>query len=108
MKLFPKITTLNGERLDDPEKLANWMKNLYQKNMVDIISYNKLIPISELRFRKFPEETFQTFNTFNEIQPGVANFKDKLILENWSSGSIYDNLAKWIKDFHLFQGLTVN
>ncbi|PKB93478.1 hypothetical protein RhiirA5_441180, partial [Rhizophagus irregularis] len=73
LKFFPKITTSDGENLNTYDKLTNWMNNLYQKNSDIIISYNNLIPISELRFGK-------SSSSVNEMQPGVANFKEKLSL----------------------------
>src|SRR6266542_2669836 len=58
---FPKIRTSNGEDLNTPDKLINWMNNLYQKNISDsIISYNDLIPISELRSKTLLSDNFQT------------------------------------------------
>ncbi|GBB87407.1 hypothetical protein RclHR1_13880002 [Rhizophagus clarus] len=96
-KFFPKITTSDGENLNNHDKLTNWMKNLYQKNKYDvIISYNNLIPIST------------SSSTVDEIQPGVANFKEKLSLREWVKDSKYVNLTRWMKEFRLLQGLIIN
>ncbi|RGB40244.1 hypothetical protein C1646_688101, partial [Rhizophagus diaphanus] len=84
LKFFPKITTSDGENLNTYDKLTNWMINLYQKNSDIIISYNNLVPISELKLGK-------SSSSVNEMQPGVANFKEKL------------SLREWIKEFRLFQ-----
>src|SRR5436190_1623617 len=46
---FPKVRTSDGKRLNSSEELANWMNNLYRKSIDNIISYNDLVPISELR-----------------------------------------------------------
>jgi hypothetical protein len=81
------------------------MNNLYRKNMVDIISYNDLIPISQLKVDTLLADTFQIIDV---RQPGVANFKEKLSLEGWVKDSVYVNLTRWVKDFHLFYGLVVN
>ncbi|RGB22819.1 hypothetical protein C1646_729827 [Rhizophagus diaphanus] len=102
MKFFPKITTLEKDKLDTPSKLVNWMNNLYRKNKSDIIiSYNNLVPISELRFG-------ESSSSVDEIQPGVANFEKKSSLREWVKDSIYVNLTRWIKEFCLFQGLIIN
>ncbi|PKB93953.1 hypothetical protein RhiirA5_439932, partial [Rhizophagus irregularis] len=96
LKFFPKITTSDGENLNTYDKLTNWMNNLYQKNSDIIISYNNIVPISELRFGK-------SSSSVNEMQPGVANFKEKLSLREWVKDSVYINLTRWIKEFRLFQ-----
>ncbi|PKK60603.1 hypothetical protein RhiirC2_793088, partial [Rhizophagus irregularis] len=75
LNFFPKILTPDGTNLDTHEKLSDWMNNLYQNDTVEIISYNNLVPISQLKFDKI--------SLVDEIQPGVANFKEKLTLENW-------------------------
>ncbi len=123
--LSPNIRTSDGKLLDTPEKLTNWMSDLYQNktdrkqldnserlaawlnqnNMVNIVSYNNFIPISQLRDNTFSVGDFQTFD---EKQPEVANFKEKLDLKEWVGDSIYINLTKWVKDFHLLQGLIIN
>ncbi|PKY55767.1 hypothetical protein RhiirA4_448493 [Rhizophagus irregularis] len=103
MKFFPKITTLEEEGIDTPSKLINWINNLYQKNMASIISYRNLVPISELRFG-----TSSSTSSSNEKQPGVANFKGELSLEEWVKDYIYVNLARWIKELHLVQGLIIS
>ncbi|CAB4488115.1 unnamed protein product [Rhizophagus irregularis] len=103
MKFFPKITTLEEEEIDTPSKLINWINNLYQKNMASIISYRNLVPISELRFG-----TSSSTSSSNEKQPGVANFKGELSLEEWVKDYIYVNLARWIKELHLVQGLIIS
>src|SRR6266536_91037 len=72
---FPKIITSGGENLNTHEKLTNWINNLYQDDTVEIISYNNLVPISRLKF--------DTTSSVDEKQPGVANFKEKLTLDNW-------------------------
>ncbi|EXX57695.1 Cdc15p [Rhizophagus irregularis DAOM 197198w] len=101
LKFFPKITTSDGENLNTYDKLTNWMNNLYQKNSDIIISYNNLVPISELRFGK-------SSSSVNEMQPGVTNFKEKISLREWVKDSIYINLTRWIKEFCLFQGQIIN
>ena len=78
LNFFPKIRTSHGEKLDTPEKLTNWLKNLYHNNMADIISYNNLIPISQLKFG-----TSSLEDTFHKKQPEVANFREKLSLKEW-------------------------
>ncbi|CAG8495288.1 212_t:CDS:2, partial [Funneliformis caledonium] len=79
---FPKIRTSDGKELNTLDKLAVWMDDLYQKNVVDIISYNSLIPISDLRSNKSLEDTLV------DKQPEIANFKEKLSLEEWIEDSI--------------------
>jgi hypothetical protein len=101
IKFFPKVTTLEEEKLDTLSKLVSWMNNLYQKNMASIISYNNLVRVSELRFGT-------TSLLVNEIQPGVANYKDESSLKEWVKDSIYVDLTRWVKEFRLFQGLIIN
>ncbi|GBB83350.1 hypothetical protein RclHR1_10080003 [Rhizophagus clarus] len=98
---FPKIRASDGVDLSVPYKLANWMNNLYQKKTPNIISYNDLIPISELR-------SSTTSSSTDEKQPGIANFKKRLSLKEWVGDPIYANITKWIKEFRLLQGLIVN
>ncbi|PKY63429.1 hypothetical protein RhiirA4_492323, partial [Rhizophagus irregularis] len=97
LDFFPKIRTLDGEDLNTYEKLINWMTNLYKNNIVDIISYNNLIPVSELRFSKS--------SSIDEKQPGVFNFKERLSFEDWA---VYANLTRWISENNLFQGLIID
>ncbi|CAB5386230.1 unnamed protein product [Rhizophagus irregularis] len=101
LNFFPKIRTSDGDDLDAPYKLANWINILYQKDMPDIISYNDLIPISEL-------SSSATTLIIDEKQPGIVNFKERLSLKKWVGDSIYANITKWIKEFRLLQGLIVN
>ena len=102
LPLLPGIETLDGKKLN-LEKLASWMSDLYQKNLFEIISYNDLIPISQI----ISPDSSETSNKQNEKQPGVANYKEKLGLEEWVGDVIY-NLAKWVKDFHFLQGLVID
>ncbi|CAB4432222.1 unnamed protein product [Rhizophagus irregularis] len=102
--LLPKIETLNGEKLNTPEKLADWMNNLYQKNLFDVISYDDIVPVFRLILNSLSEYKFK----MAEKQPGVVNFKKKLSLEEWVGNAVYANLVKWIKDNHFLQGLIIN
>jgi hypothetical protein len=105
LNILPKLVTLDGEKLNTHEELTNWMNNLYQENIVNIISYDKLIPISQL------ERNTSLVNgdeTFKEKQPGVANFKERLSLEKWVGDAVNDNLISWTKDFNLFHGIIIN
>ncbi|CAB4471293.1 unnamed protein product [Rhizophagus irregularis] len=95
---LPRINTLDGLLLDTPEKISNWLNNLYQNNVFDIISYKNLIPITQFKNNPLTEENFE------EKQPGVSNFKEKLSLKEWVENVIYINLVRWIKDFHFLQG----
>ncbi|CAB5386186.1 unnamed protein product [Rhizophagus irregularis] len=90
--LFP-----NGINLDTREQLTDWMNNLFHDDRVEIISYNNLVPISQLKS--------ETTLLEDEIQPGVANFKEKLTLENWVKNSKY---AKWVEEFQLLRGLIID
>ncbi|PKY60302.1 hypothetical protein RhiirA4_483869 [Rhizophagus irregularis] len=73
------------------------MNNLYQDNTIEIISYNNLVPTSQLKF--------DTKSFIDEVQPGVANFKKKLTLEDWVK---YSKYVKWVKEFQLYQGLIID
>ncbi|CAB4426295.1 unnamed protein product [Rhizophagus irregularis] len=104
LDLLPKLVTLDGKKLNTHEKLTNWMNSLYQKKMVNIISYDDLIPISRLK-HKVDDGRLENFR---EKQPGVDNFKEKLSLEEWVGDAVNDNLMGWTRDFNLFRGLIIN
>ncbi|POG63175.1 hypothetical protein GLOIN_2v1688945, partial [Rhizophagus irregularis DAOM 181602=DAOM 197198] len=97
--------TLDGKKLNTHEELTSWMNNLYQKKMVNIISYDELVPISRSERDTSLEDGDEIFK---EIQPGVANFEEKLSLEEWVGDVTNDNLISWTKDFNLFQGFIIN
>ncbi|GBC10313.1 hypothetical protein RclHR1_09510004 [Rhizophagus clarus] len=105
LNILPKLVTLDGEKLNTHEELINWMNNLYQKKMGNIISYDNLIPISQLGRNA---SLVNGDEAFKEQQPGVANFKEKLSLEKWVGDAVNDNLISWTKDFNLFHGLIIN
>ncbi|CAB4485400.1 unnamed protein product [Rhizophagus irregularis] len=94
---FPKILTLDGITLDTREKFTNWVNDLYRDDTVKIISYNNLIPISQLKS--------DPISLINEIQPGVSNFKEKLTLENWAKNSKY---VRWVEEFQFLRGLIID
>ncbi|CAB4426304.1 unnamed protein product [Rhizophagus irregularis] len=106
LDLLPKLITLDGEKINTHEKLTNWMNNLYRNRMVNIISYEDLISISQLKHNiSFVDSDLETFK---EKQPGVSNFKEKLSLDEWVGDAINNNLMTWTRDFNLFQGLIIN
>jgi hypothetical protein len=102
LNLLPKLVTLSGEKIDNHEKLINWMNDLYQNKVVNIISYDDLIPISRLKDGTSADEDFE------EKQPGIANFKEMLDFEDWAGDAADNNLMGWTEDYSLFQGLIVN
>ncbi|CAB4485943.1 unnamed protein product [Rhizophagus irregularis] len=102
LNLLPKIVTSDGEELDTHEKLTRWMYNLHQKKMIDIISYDNLTPLQH------NTSSINDLENFNEKQPGIIDFKEKLNLKEWVGDAMHNNLVSWIKDFQLFQGLLVN
>jgi hypothetical protein len=106
LNLLPKLVTLNGKKINTHEKLINWMNNLYQKKMVNIISYDDLIPIS--RLKDGTSLIDEDFDTFEVKQPGIANFKEMLGLDDWTEDAADNNLMSWAEDFNLFQGLITN
>ncbi|EXX73154.1 uncharacterized protein OCT59_006968 [Rhizophagus irregularis] len=97
LNFFPKILTPDGINLDNHKKLTKWMNDLYQDDTVEIISYNNLVPIYQLKS--------DTISLVDEIQPGVANFKEKLTLENWVKNTKY---IRWVKEFQLHRGLIID
>ncbi|CAB5373518.1 unnamed protein product [Rhizophagus irregularis] len=101
LNILPNIVTLGGEELNTHEKLIEWMNNLYQNKMIDIIAYYNLIPISQSSHKKLLIDV-------NEKQPGVVNFKEKLSLKKWIGNTMYDNLVNWADNLHLFKGLIIN
>ncbi|RIA88012.1 kinase-like domain-containing protein [Glomus cerebriforme] len=74
LNLLPRIETLDGEKLNTHEKLTIWMNNLYQKKMVDIISYINPIPISQIKCSTSSMDDI--LETFNDKQPGITNFEE--------------------------------
>ncbi|RGB24375.1 hypothetical protein C1646_773202 [Rhizophagus diaphanus] len=103
LNLLPNIVTMDGKELNTHEKFSEWINNLYQKHQKKIvykISYNNLVPISQLKNVK-PDDS----ETYDERQSGIVNFKKKLSLEDWVGNAAYDNLICWTKDFNLFHGL---
>ncbi|GES80298.1 kinase-like domain-containing protein [Rhizophagus clarus] len=103
LDLLPKLVTLDGGKIYTHEELTDWMNNLYQKKMGNIISYDDLIPISRLKSSLDGDH-----EALKEIQPGVINFKEKLSLDEWVGNAVNNNLISWTRDFNLFQGLIVN
>ncbi|CAB4388412.1 unnamed protein product [Rhizophagus irregularis] len=91
---FPKITTSDGINLDNHEKLTDWMNNLYQDDTDKIISNNNLVQLK-----------LDTTLFTDKKQPGVANFKEELTLENWVE---YSKYVRWVKEFQLYQGLIID
>ncbi|CAB4463063.1 unnamed protein product [Rhizophagus irregularis] len=110
LQFAPRIETKKGERIKSPKELTNWMNKLYQENILKIIHYDDLISISQLRVGKLPSDDFETFKV---SQPGISNFKEKLNLEEWIANEETEEdscviLTKFVKNFHLLQGLIIN
>ncbi|GBB86950.1 hypothetical protein RclHR1_01340017 [Rhizophagus clarus] len=104
LSLLPKIVTLDGEELSTHAKLITWMNDLYQKKIASVISYNNLVPVTELRHNISLDDHV----TFIEKQPGVANFKERLTFEEWIGDEVHDNLVSWTENFHIFRGLIID
>ncbi|CAG8538240.1 9906_t:CDS:2 [Funneliformis mosseae] len=94
LSFLPRIETSKGVALDTLQKLSNWLRKLYQDNIINIISYEDLVSIKG--------------EISSDKHPGIANYKEKLGLEMWVGNVEYVKLAKWIKDFHPFLGLAIN
>jgi hypothetical protein len=110
MHFLPGIETSSGKEIKTPKELANWMNDLYQNNTIEIISYNNVIPISQLNVETLSVDNInekQTADNPNERQPGIANFEEKLSLEEWIEEELC-RLIKWIEDFNLLQGIAIN
>ncbi|GBB89461.1 hypothetical protein RclHR1_16150002 [Rhizophagus clarus] len=105
LNLLPKLVTLDGKKINTHEKLINWMDDLYQKKMVNIISYGNLIPISWLRNGTLLMDG--NFEASGEKQPGVDNFEMMLDFDDWAGDAVDSNLMGWVEDFNLFRGLVV-
>ncbi|CAG8724873.1 8810_t:CDS:1, partial [Funneliformis mosseae] len=102
LNYLPRVETSVGEKLNTLDKLVGWMNKLYREEKVEIISYNDLIPITQLR------NNTMSGKAFDEIIPKVINFKKKLSLTDWVGDSDYFNLTRFVKDFHLLHGLVTN
>ncbi|CAB4376582.1 unnamed protein product [Rhizophagus irregularis] len=105
LSLLPKIVTMDGKELSTHEKLTKWMTDLYQRKMTAIISYNNLIPVTQLRHSMLSIENIESIN---EKQPGIDDFVRRLSLEEWVGDEVHDNLMSWTENFNLFQGLIFN
>jgi hypothetical protein len=108
LDLLPKLVTLNGEKINTHEKLTNLMNNLYLKKMVNIISYDDLIPISHNMLLLDGDHEASGEKQSGEKQPGFADSEEKLSLNKWVRKAINNNLMSWTRDFNLFQGLIIN
>ncbi|CAB5363893.1 unnamed protein product [Rhizophagus irregularis] len=131
MLFLPRIETSSGLILNNPKKLYNWLYSLYQENIIDIISYNNSTFISQLKmisvdsllknkqdvfYDQLKEESISQLKKLpaifisdnsNDKQPGIANYQEKLSLEEWIGNKEYFDLVRWINKFHLLQGLTI-
>src|SRR5256885_654931 len=76
---------------------------MQKKCAIKSFQWVNLIPISDLRLG-----SSSVNSTFHEKQPDVANFKEKLSLNEWAGGSIYVDLIRWADKYLLLQGLTIN
>ncbi|CAB5199795.1 unnamed protein product [Rhizophagus irregularis] len=106
LDLLPKLVTSDGKKLNTREELTNWMNNLNSNKIVNIISYDDLILISRLKHNTSLVD--ESLETLKEKQPGIANFREKLSLEEWVGDAVNDNLMSWTRDFNLFRGLIIN
>ncbi|CAB5361469.1 unnamed protein product [Rhizophagus irregularis] len=111
---LPRIETSSGKEIKTPKELANWMNDLYQNNTIEIISYNNIVPISQLNVKTLSidndDENQPVDNSDDERlprQPGIANSEKILSLEEWNEEELC-RLIKWIEDFHLLQGIVIN
>ncbi|CAG8571110.1 2188_t:CDS:2 [Funneliformis mosseae] len=94
LNFLPRIETSNGVNLDTPKKSSNWLNSLYQENIIDIISYDKLVSITQLKNGKLDEN----YENFDERYLGIANFEKKVE---------FGKVDQWIKEFRIFQGLVI-
>ena len=111
LHLEPKIETWDGKEITTTEKLVDWMKKIYQENMIDVITYINPLPVSQLKELKANKADMQPMSDFQDFEDRIikiSNYQNKLNLDEWVEDSIYINLPRWINDFNLFQGLIVN
>ncbi|GBB86412.1 hypothetical protein RclHR1_12850005 [Rhizophagus clarus] len=123
-KLYNWLYSLYQENIIDIISYNNFNSvSQLKKKSIDILQILKR-DISELFILQVKMETiFQlkeistnvitqlreiTVNDLNEIQPGIANYKERLRLEEWIENEIYIELVRWIKRFHILQGLIIN
>ncbi|CAI2175513.1 10360_t:CDS:2 [Funneliformis geosporum] len=92
---LPRLETSKGVILNTLQKLSNWLRKLYLYNIINIISYVDLVSI---------KDEIAT----SDKHLGIVNFKEKFCLDKWVGITAYGKLARWIKDFRLFQGLAIN
>ncbi|KAF0370203.1 Serine/threonine protein kinase [Gigaspora margarita] len=105
---FPMIETTNQKILKTPKDLNEWIKRIYDDNLVEIVSYEEVVPIFT-----FLENVYYTYNSesfINRLVPGISNKHKEITFENWIGDIdiLSKNLVTWVYKFHLNRGMSVD
>ncbi|CAG8522204.1 242_t:CDS:2, partial [Dentiscutata heterogama] len=100
---FPIIETTEQKFLKKSEDLIKWMKDLYEDNTVEIISYEEVVPISTFLENKKFIETFT-----NRLVPEISDMHEELTFNDWISDLPSANLLTWIDKYHFNNGILID
>ncbi|KAF0559883.1 Serine/threonine protein kinase [Gigaspora margarita] len=102
---FPIIETTN-KNLKNPKDLSMWIRRLYEDNMVEIISYEEIIPI--FTFLEKVEYTYNSDTFINRLIPGISNKHQEITLNDWIEDLPLRNLLTLISKFPFRHGMLVD
>ncbi|CAG8706864.1 28433_t:CDS:2, partial [Dentiscutata erythropus] len=92
----------SDNNIQSPKDLTKWMKSLYEDNVVEIISYEDVIPIFTLL-------DHHKINGFTKrLVPGITHKHKELTFKKWLSDTSSVNLLHWIDKFYFCHGVLVN
>ncbi|CAG8734316.1 9493_t:CDS:2, partial [Dentiscutata erythropus] len=100
---FPIIETTEQKFLKTSEDLIKWMKDLYEDNTVEIISYEEVVPIYTFLKNK---ELIETFT--NRLVPEISDMHEELTFKDWISDLASAYLLTWIDKYHFHKGILID
>ncbi|CAG8642859.1 9623_t:CDS:1, partial [Scutellospora calospora] len=103
---FPIIETTNKNFLKTPKDLAMWIRCLYEDNLVEIISYEEIIPV--LTFLDKVEYVYNSDVFTNRLVPGISNKHQEIALKNWIDDIPLRNLLTWVEKFPFRHGMLID
>ncbi|CAG8598198.1 15310_t:CDS:2 [Gigaspora margarita] len=103
---FPIIETTNKNSLKNPKDLAKWIRHLYEDNVVEIISYEEIIPI--LTFLENVKYIYNSDAFINRLIPGISNKHQEITLKDWIDDIPLRNLLTWISKFPFRRGMLID
>ncbi|CAG8463643.1 22207_t:CDS:10 [Gigaspora margarita] len=102
---FPIIETTN-KNLKNPKDLSMWIRRLYEDNVVEIISYEEIVPI--FTFLEKVEYTYISDTFINRLIPGISNKHQEITLNDWIEDLPLRNLLTLISKFPFRHGMLVD